>query len=51
MIVDNLENKSVAPQVKDIIVKIKNNFGIIKEEVLDNKIDSIESIVSNAIAC
>ena len=51
MIVDNLENKKIAPQVKDIIVKIKNNFGIIKEEVLDNKIDSIDCIVNNAIAC
>ena len=51
MIVDNLENKKIAPQVKDIIVKIKNNFGIIKEEVLDNKIDSIDYIVNNAIAC
>jgi ankyrin repeat protein len=50
MIVDNLDKKEVAPQVKEIIVNIKNNFGIIKEEVLTNKIDSIDYIVNSSIA-
>ena len=49
MIVDNLDKKEIAPQVKEIIVNIKNNFGIIKEEVLTNKIDSIDYIVNTCI--
>ena len=50
MIVDNLDKKDIAPQVKEIIVNIKNNFGIIKEEVLTNKTDSIDYIVNASIA-
>ena len=50
MIVDNLEDKEVAPQVKEIITKIKNNFGIIKEEVINNKTDSMDLIVNTAIS-
>lgn len=49
MIVDNLDKKEIAPQVKEIIVNIKNNFGIIKEEVLTNKTDSIDYIVNSSI--
>lgn len=50
MIVDNLDKKEIAPQVKEIIVNIKNNFGIIKEEVLTNKTDSIDYIVNASLA-
>ncbi len=50
MIVENLEDKDVAPQVKEIIVKIKNNFGIIKEEFINNKTDSVDLIVNTVMA-
>ena len=51
MILDNLEDKEVAPQVKEIIEKLKNNLGIIKEEVLkNNRTDSMDLIVNTAIA-
>jgi len=50
MIVDNLDKKNIAPQVKEIIVNIKNNFGIIKEEVLTNKMDSIDYIINTSLS-
>ncbi len=49
MIVDSLENRNVAPEVKEIITNIKDNYGKIKEEFINNKTDSIDSIVSTAI--
>lgn len=49
-IVDNLEDREIAPQVKEIIEKIKSNFVTIKEEVKNNKTDSMDLIVNTAIA-
>ena len=50
-IVDNLDGREIAPQVKEIIEKIKSNFVTIKEEVMSNKTDSMDLIVNTAIAC
>ena len=50
-IVDNLQGREIAPQVKEIIENIKSNFVTIKEEVMSNKTDSMDLIVNTAIAC
>ena len=50
MIVDNLDGREIAPQVKEIIEKIKSNFVTIKEEVINNKTDSMDLIINTALA-
>ena len=50
MIVDNLDGREIAPQVKEIIEKIKSNFVTIKEEVINNKTDSMDLIINAALA-
>ncbi len=49
MIVDNLDGREIAPQVKEIIEEIKSNFVTIKEEVINNKTDSMDTILSTVL--
>ena len=49
MIIENLENKKIAPKVKEIINNVKENYDIIKEEFFNNKTDSIDNIINNAL--
>ena len=49
MIVDSLENKPVAPEVKEIISSIKDDFKRIKEDFINNKTERIDLIVSTAL--
>ena len=48
-IVNNLQGREIAPQVKEIIEKIKSNFVTIKEEVINNKTDSMDTILSTVL--
>jgi hypothetical protein len=49
MIVDTLEDRNIAPEVKEIITNIKDNYVTIKEEFINNKTERIDLIVSTAI--
>lgn len=49
MIIYNLENKEVAPKVKEVINNVKDNFDIIKEEFINDKTDSIDNIVNSIL--
>ena len=49
MLVDSLENKPVAPEVKEIISSIKDDFKRIKEDFINNKTERIDLIVSTAL--
>ena len=49
MIIENLENKKIAPKVKEIINNVKENYDIIREEFFNNKTDSIDNIINNAL--
>lgn len=50
MIIDNLENREVAPKVKEVINNVKENFDVIKEEFINNKTDSIDNIVNSILS-
>ena len=49
MIIENLENKKIAPKVKEIINNVKENYDIIREEFFNNKTDSIDNIINNTL--
>lgn len=49
MIVDTLEDRNIAPEVKEIITNIKDNYVTIKEEFINNKTEKIDLIVSTAM--
>lgn len=49
MIIDNLENREVAPKVKEVINNVKENFDVIKEEFINNRTDSIDNIVNSIL--
>lgn len=49
MIIENLENKEVAPKVKEVINNVKENYEKIKEEFINNKTDSMDSIVNSVL--
>ena len=49
MIVDTLEDRNIAPEVKEIITNIKDNNVTIKEEFINNKTERIDLIVSTAM--
>ncbi len=49
MIIDCLANKDLAPKVKTIIDSVKENYGKIKEEFINNRTDSIDNIVNSVL--
>ena len=50
MIMDNLEEKSLLPRMEKLVVFIRNNFDIIKDEVLTNqKFTCMDSIINNVL--
>ena len=50
MIMDNLEEKSLLPRMEKLVVFIRNNFDVIKDEVLTNqKFTCMDSIINNVL--
>jgi len=50
MIMDNLEEKSLLPRMEKLVVFIRNNFDIIRDEVLTNqKSTCMDSIINNVL--
>lgn len=49
LIIDNLENKEVAPKVKEVIINVKENYDKIKEEFINNRTDSMDSILNTVL--
>ena len=49
MIIENLLNKDLNPKVKNIIINIKDNYNVIKEEFINDKTDSIDYILNNGL--
>ncbi len=49
MIIDNLENKDVAPKVRKIINDVKENYDVIKEEFINNKTEYIDNIINGVL--
>lgn len=50
MIMDNLEEKSLLPRMEKLVVFIRNNFDVIKDEVLTSqKSTCIDSIINNVL--
>ena len=50
MIIDNLEEKSLLPRMEKLILFIRSNFDVIKEEVLNSKKSScMDSIIDNVL--
>ena len=50
MIMDNLEEKSLLTRKKKLVVFIRNNFDVIKDEVLTNqKFTCMDSIINNVL--
>ncbi len=50
MIMDNLEEKSLLPRMEKLVAFIRNNFDVIKDEVLTNqKFTCMDSIINNVL--
>lgn len=49
LIIDNLENKEVAPKVKEVIINVKENYDKIKEEFINNRTDSMDNILNTVL--
>lgn len=50
MIMDNLEEKSLLPRMEKLVVFIRNNFDVIKDEVLTSqKSTCMDSIINNVL--
>lgn len=50
MIMDNLEEKSLLPRMEKLVLFIRNNFDVIKDEVLTNqKFTCMDSIIENVL--
>lgn len=50
MIMDNLEEKSLLPRMEKLVAFIRNNFDVIKDEVLSNqKSTCMDSIINNVL--
>ncbi len=50
LIIDSLEDKEVAPKVKDVIKYFKENFDEIKENVFSNKTKELDKYVLNVLS-
>ena len=49
LLLGNLENKEVSPKVKMIIMYLKDNYELIKEEVINNKTKSMDSYLKEVL--
>lgn len=49
MIIETLDGKELNPKVKKVVSTVKENYEKIKEEFIQNKTDSIDSIVKNIL--
>ena len=49
VIVNNLEKKELMPVMKELIDEIKNNMTLIKEEILNNKSNSLETLIMSSL--
>ena len=49
VIVTNLDKKDLAPGMKDLINKIKDNMTIIREELMNNKSSSLETLITSSL--
>lgn len=49
VIVTNLDKKELAPSMKDLINKIKDNMTIIREEIMNNRSSSLESLITSSL--
>lgn len=50
VIVTNLEKKELMPSMKQLIEEIKENMTIIKEEIMNNKSNSLESLINSSLS-
>lgn len=49
VIVTNLDKKDLAPVMQDLINKIKDNMTIIREELMNNKSSSLETLITSSL--
>lgn len=49
VIVNNLDKKELAPSMKDLINQIKENMTIIREEIMNNRSSSLESLITSSL--
>ena len=49
IIVSNLDKKELMPVMKELIEEIKNNMTLIKEEILNNKSNSLETLIMSSL--
>ena len=49
IILDNLEEKTLLPNMEKLVNTVKANFDVIKEEVFNNKTNELDSIISNVL--
>lgn len=49
IILDNLEDKPLLPNMAKLITNVREKFDVIKEEVINNKTRELDSIISNVL--
>lgn len=49
IILDNLEDKKLLPNMEKLVNAVKENYDVIKEEVINNKTSELDSIISNVL--
>lgn len=49
VIVNNLDKKELAPGMKELIVQIKENMTIIREEIMNNRSNSLETLITSSL--
>lgn len=49
IILDNLEEKALLPNMKKLVNQVLENFDVIKQEVINNKTNELDSIISNVL--
>jgi len=49
IILENLEDKDLLPNMEKLVNTVKKKFDVIKEEVINNKTSELDSIISNVI--
>ena len=49
IILDNLEEKSLLPNMERLVNQVLEKFEIIKQEVINNKTNELDSIISNVL--
>ncbi|MBQ7136836.1 MAG: ankyrin repeat domain-containing protein [Bacilli bacterium] len=49
IIMDNLEEKTLLPNMKKLVNMVKANYDVIKEEVIHNKTNELDNIISNVL--